>query len=250
MSLKPTGASRSTPSVPRKSRSPSARRCADVSSTPIAVATALSVTPAQATSASSSMSPEQASRPLPPVAGCRPAVTSARPVSTLQAMPASSMSPSAVSVMTAALGLVAVLLLERAPAGRGVSSASTPRASSGHDLDALAPAPCAALLGGEHALERAIETATWSSVGSRVVRRCSHRPGASTARTMRGVLEARREADDLVGQAGDQRQRDDARDDQPRSRVPTTSPSAAKTRIAMTITQSRNAVPQRTWMRL
>ena len=63
--------------------------------TPMAVATALSVTPAQATSASSSMSPEQASRPLPPVAGCRPAVTSARPVSTLQAMPASSMSPSA-----------------------------------------------------------------------------------------------------------------------------------------------------------
>ncbi len=35
----------------------------------MAVATALSVTPAQATSASSSMSPEQASRPLPPVAG-------------------------------------------------------------------------------------------------------------------------------------------------------------------------------------
>ena len=80
---------------------------------PIAVATALSVTPAQATSASSSMSPEQASSPLPPVAGCRPAVTSARPVSTLQAMPASSMSPSAVSVTTAASGLVAVLLLER-----------------------------------------------------------------------------------------------------------------------------------------
>ena len=46
----------------------------------------LQVTPAQATSASSSMSPEHSSSPLPPVAGCRPATLSARPVSTLQAM--------------------------------------------------------------------------------------------------------------------------------------------------------------------
>ena len=38
--------------------------------TPMAVATAFSVTPAQATSASSSMSPEQSSAPEPPVAGC------------------------------------------------------------------------------------------------------------------------------------------------------------------------------------
>ena len=45
-----------------------------------AVATAFNVTPAQATSASSSMSPEQACNPLPPVAGCSPASTSARPV--------------------------------------------------------------------------------------------------------------------------------------------------------------------------
>ena len=36
---------------------------------PIDVATAFNVTPAQATSASSSMSPEQSSAPLPPVAG-------------------------------------------------------------------------------------------------------------------------------------------------------------------------------------
>ena len=51
-----------------------------------AVETAFSVTPAQATSASSSMSPEQSSSPEPPVAGCSPATASARPVSTLQAM--------------------------------------------------------------------------------------------------------------------------------------------------------------------
>ena len=61
-------------SVPRKSRSPSAfttplRRL--ISS---AVATAFRVTPAQATSASSSMSPEQSSAPVPPLAGCRPAI--------------------------------------------------------------------------------------------------------------------------------------------------------------------------------
>jgi hypothetical protein len=65
----------------------------------MAVATALSVTPAQATSASSSMSPEQSSRPDPPVAGCRPATASARPVSTLQAMLVSSSAPLAFSVI-------------------------------------------------------------------------------------------------------------------------------------------------------
>ena len=51
------------------------------------------VTPAQATSASSSMSPEQAWAPVPPVAGWSPASTSALPVSTRQAIPASSSSP-------------------------------------------------------------------------------------------------------------------------------------------------------------
>ena len=53
------------------------------------VATARSVTPAQAASASSSMSPEHSSEPSPPVAGCRPAVAIARPVSTLQLTPTS-----------------------------------------------------------------------------------------------------------------------------------------------------------------
>jgi hypothetical protein len=43
---------------------------------PMAVATALIVTPAQATSASSNMSAEHAMLPSPPVAGCRPAFVS------------------------------------------------------------------------------------------------------------------------------------------------------------------------------
>ena len=69
-----------------------------------AVATDFRVTPAQATSASSSMSPEHSSRPEPPVAGCRPAVAMARPVSTLQERPSLSSDPLALSVMKAAFG--------------------------------------------------------------------------------------------------------------------------------------------------
>ncbi len=68
-----------------------------------AVATADSVTPAQAASASSSMSPEQACTPLPPVAGCSPASTSALAVWTEQVMP-SPIAPSARSVISAAAG--------------------------------------------------------------------------------------------------------------------------------------------------
>ena len=74
---------------------------------PSAVATADRVTPAQAASASSSMSPEQACSPLPPVAGCSPASTSARPVSTRQARFSWPISPLARSVITALSGLVA-----------------------------------------------------------------------------------------------------------------------------------------------
>src|SRR5436305_9018378 len=70
----------------------------------MAVATAPSVTPAQATSASSSMSPEHAERPLPPVAGCNPAAVSALPVCTRHVMSSPSV-PSAFSVMTAASGV-------------------------------------------------------------------------------------------------------------------------------------------------
>src|SRR5882672_1357322 len=50
ISVRPTGASRSTPSVPRASQWPSAITRPPRSCTPMAVATALMVTPAQATS--------------------------------------------------------------------------------------------------------------------------------------------------------------------------------------------------------
>src|SRR5829696_10354153 len=104
MARKPTGASLSTPSVPRKSRSPSAFTMPWRRSISRAVATALRVTPAQATRASSSMSPEHSSAPEPPVAGWSPATASARPVSTLQAMCWSSSVPCALRVITAASG--------------------------------------------------------------------------------------------------------------------------------------------------
>src|SRR5947207_9362712 len=60
MCLKPTEASFARPSVPRKSRSPSAVTRPPRNSMPRDVATAESVTPAHATSASRSMSPEHA----------------------------------------------------------------------------------------------------------------------------------------------------------------------------------------------
>ena len=99
-----------TPSVPRKSRSPSA---CTVPSTAIssAVATARSVTPAQAASASSSMSPEHSSVPSPPVAGCSPAAAIARPVSTLHVTPSPSVA-CAFRVTTAGLRVVAVAVLQ------------------------------------------------------------------------------------------------------------------------------------------
>ena len=96
----------STESVPRKSRSPSALTRPPSTETPIEVATARIVTPAQATSASSSMSPEQSRVPSPPAAGCRPAAAIARPVSTEQVTP-SPRAPSARSVTWAASGLSA-----------------------------------------------------------------------------------------------------------------------------------------------
>src|ERR1700761_6820610 len=71
MDRNPTGASLLTARVPRKSRSPSAETVPPATSIPSEVATARSVTPAHATSAWSSMSPEHSSVPSPPVAGWR-----------------------------------------------------------------------------------------------------------------------------------------------------------------------------------
>ena len=64
--------------------------CPPATAIPSEVATARRVTPAQATSASSSMSPEQSSVPSPPEAGCSPASAIARPVSTEQETPSPS----------------------------------------------------------------------------------------------------------------------------------------------------------------
>src|SRR6185295_12587167 len=69
ISLKPTGTSSETPSVPRRSTSPSAVTNADRRGTSSIVAAARNETPAQATSASSNMSPEQSSCPEPPAIG-------------------------------------------------------------------------------------------------------------------------------------------------------------------------------------
>ena len=60
-----------------------------------------------------------------------------------------------------------------------------------------------------------IETSSWSSVGSRVVSRCSQSPGASSVISDAVVLVLAREADQLVREAGDQRQQQDPRRDQP-----------------------------------
>ena len=60
-----------------------------------------------------------------------------------------------------------------------------------------------------------IETSSWSSVGSRVVSRCSHMPGASSVISDAVVLVPPGEADQLVREPGDQRQQQDPLGDQP-----------------------------------
>jgi hypothetical protein len=101
--LNPMGTSFDTPSVPRKSRSPSARIFASPNGIPRTVATAPNVTPAHPTSASSNMSAEHALWPSPPVAGCSPASTRAFPVSILHVM-LSPTCPSVRRVTNAVLG--------------------------------------------------------------------------------------------------------------------------------------------------
>ena len=76
------------------------------------VATACSVTPAHATSACKSMSPEHASMPVPPVEGWSPASTSRLPVSTEHATPSLS-EPLAVKTTRACSRVLAVGVFER-----------------------------------------------------------------------------------------------------------------------------------------
>ncbi|KAH9861362.1 hypothetical protein J1614_011108 [Plenodomus biglobosus] len=112
MPVIPTGADRSTPIVPLKSRSPSAVTVPERIGIPSAVATALSVTPEHATSASSSMSPEHSSPDIeassPPAFWCRPAMReasfAAAPVDSLQVMEVESSEPVDFRVTTAEEG--------------------------------------------------------------------------------------------------------------------------------------------------
>ena len=88
--------------------------------TPIAVATALSVTPAQATSASSIISAEQARLPSPPVAGCRPASVSPAQERTRPAIRSTSRMASARAGVSAVAG--PDIASSAAPAARAVHS--------------------------------------------------------------------------------------------------------------------------------
>ncbi len=89
MSVTPTGTVRLSPRVPRASKNPRAVIEADRISRRIAVATLRIVTPTQPTSASASMSAEQASDPSPPVEGLRPARASPAQVRTVVVIPGS-----------------------------------------------------------------------------------------------------------------------------------------------------------------
>src|SRR5438094_4333937 len=100
---KPTGMS-GVPSVPRRSRSPSTLTDMDMFARPMLAATIWQVSWAQAASAPSRRSPEQAADPGPPTPGWASASYSARPMSTEQLIAPSSEAPVARSVMPAALG--------------------------------------------------------------------------------------------------------------------------------------------------
>ena len=90
-------------------------------------------------------------------------------------------------------------------AGRGTEARVGVRASTS--------ASCSAVI---TARSDAIATSSWSSVGSRVVSCWSARPGRIEHPHHARVHVAGREADDLVGEPGDQRDQQDARRDEQR----------------------------------
>ena len=92
-----------------------------------------------------------------------------------------------------------------------------------------------------------IETSSWSRLGSRVVSRCSQSPGASrilSARLSECFPAKRISSYARPAITGSSRMRLTI------SQYQDGRPTKAKTKIAITITQSRNAVPHRGWMRL
>ena len=90
-----------------------------------------------------------------------------------------------------------------------------------------------------------IETSSWSSVGSRVVSRCSHSPGASSVirHRLSWCLPAKR-----ISSYASPAITGSSRIRVAISQYQAGRPKNAKTKTAITITQSRNAVPQRGWM--
>src|SRR5271156_2019677 len=100
----PTGTSLEIPSVPRRSKSPSTVTSIRSVGMLIAAATIWQVICAQAASAPSSKSPEQAPAPAPPTPLCASAWWIARPISTEQAIGAPVCAPFARIVIREALG--------------------------------------------------------------------------------------------------------------------------------------------------
>src|SRR5215204_5554879 len=138
-----------------------------------------------------------------------------------------------------ALLRLAVLALElvdqRVDRHRAQAMTSTRRASAGRSCPSSRSTSRSAR----------IETSSWSSEGSRVVSRCSHRPGASSV--IRSLLSVCLPAKRITSYARP------AITGSSRMRLAISQghegwPMKAKTKIAITITQRRNAVPQRGWI--
>ena len=90
----------------------------------------------------------------------------------------------------------------------------------------------------------ATATSIWLSSGSCVVIFCSQIPGAIRPRITSESGNSRAEPKRLVGDAGDDRDRDDARD-AAATQIPGV-PNSVNTKIVMIITMIRKFVPQRT----
>ena len=107
----------------------------------------------------------------------------------------------------------------RRPTGAGAgarrrSRTSRPAERRAHACTAQALRPgldLGELLGGEHRPQRRDRDLELVEVGSRVVSRCSSRPGRISTRTQRPLHVLGREADHLVAQAGDDRHQHDPR---------------------------------------
>ena len=167
---------------------------------PMAVATLRRVTPAQARSACSSMSPEQASLPSPPVAGWKPARTGPAQLCTVAVMPPSERSARALHGGAGGLRVVPVLLLERGlqlPQRGGVHAGSSVSVGCHGSPRRISAGAAPRRRSGAGRARRA-PARSWSASSSAVVaRRGRHaharrRARRSPARGRRGRAAARR----------------------------------------------------------